>query len=142
MTIRGLGVAGALLALGLTGGAARADLLSRELPVETGKIVDLREANADGLRLDALQVELPRPDLPGGGVRLQVALTNTGEVPRRAGVAVALFDDQGRLVGVASGGSRMVALRPGQTKFYTLDVDHVVAEAARATKLRVSMESR
>jgi len=136
-----LSLTAALLVLG-QGGAAQGGLRSWDLAVEPGKILDLRETNPDGLRLDAVQVEPPRTDLPGAGLRLQVAVTNTAEVAWRAGVAVALFDDAGRLVGVASAGSRMVALRPGQQKFYTLDVDHVVAEAARATRMRLSLEGR
>jgi hypothetical protein len=130
-----------LIAIASLAGTVHADLQTAEHPFVTGKILSLKEANDQGMRLDAVQFHLPRRGM-GADLRAEVAVTNTADMALRVGIAIALFDDKGRLLGVASGGNRALALRPGQQKFYDLSFDHVGAEADQATKFRISVESR
>jgi hypothetical protein len=60
----------------------------------------------------------------------------------RPGVAVALHDDQDRLLGVASGGDKMFPLKPGRQGLYVMSVNHVNASAPSATRFSISVETR
>jgi hypothetical protein len=54
---------------------------------------------------------------------------------------VALFDNDGRLVGVADGGTSLVPLRGGRFKVYRLVFQNVNAAAPLATTFQISVES-
>ena len=69
-------------------------------------------------------------------------MAKPGQVTRRVGLAVALYDPNGRLVGVANGGTKMMALKPGQRKYYTLEFEGVNAEAHKAAKFQIALETR
>ena len=55
---------------------------------------------------------------------------------------VALFDEQGRLLGVASGGSRVNALKPSRQRTFKLVFDDVNREAYKAKTFQISIESK
>ena len=67
---------------------------------------------------------------------------NTAEQPRMVGVAIAVFDEAGRLVGVASGGSKLLPLKPERQKTYTLLFSHVNGGMHAAKTFRITLESR
>ena len=101
----------------------------------------------DGIRVDSVRFNLPLPkggrvSRTAGPAKVTVAISNAGPIARRLGVAVALFDAQGRLVGVASGGSRLTHLKAGRQKRYKLIFEDVHAEIAGATTFQISVESK
>jgi hypothetical protein len=134
--------------LGL-GWLAQADaaLLSKAYNFKDDVTLEVGESTADGLRLDSVRFRLPRTidgehTRTGGVVKAEVALSNTTAVGLKAGIAIALFDEGNRLVGVASGGSRLVSVKANRQKLYTLVFDNVNAEAHRAATFQISVESK
>ena len=122
-----------LLALALAP-AASASLMSKEYHFKPGVELQLGAASDDGLRLDAVLFQLPSPSgmmffRKGTRFTVEVAVSNTAEVSQKIGVAVALFDGKRRLVGATSGGSKMMAIRPGGQKIYKMTFDNVNGEA-------------
>ena len=79
---------------------------------------------------------------PGGPVRAEVAISNNGSKPMQVGIAMALFDEEGRLVGVASGGSKLLAIKPDRQSLYTLVVKDVNSRAHRASTFQITIERR
>jgi hypothetical protein len=137
----------AILLLLLLSLPAAAQLLSRSYEFKQGATLELGVATEDGLRVDTLRFNVPattggRYHRTGGAVTVDVALSNTAEAASKVGIAVALFDDQSRLLGVASGGSRLVALKPDRQKTYRLIFEDVNAEAFRAATFQISVESK
>jgi hypothetical protein len=125
----------------------RADLLSKQYLFKADVVLEVGAATADGLRLDAVRFTLPATQAErfvraSGLIRADVAVTNTTADSRKVGLAIALFDAEGHLVGVASGGNKLGAVKAGEQKNFTLVFDGVNAEAPRATTFRISLESK
>jgi hypothetical protein len=59
------------------------------------------------------------------GTRAQVEVTNTGKHPKVPGFATAVFDKDGRLLGVASGGTKFGTIKPGETETFDLNFSQV-----------------
>ena len=55
------------------------------------------------------------------GVRAQIEATNTSKRPRVPHFAVAVFDSEDRLLGVAGGGTRVGSVSPGDTETFDLN---------------------
>ena len=146
--MRRLWVAAVVLAICLTGLTAdHAALLSKQYHFKDGVTLEVGESTADGLRLDSVRFLLPATIdgeyyRTGGVVRAEVALSNTTGRGLKAGIAVALFDGANRLLGVASGGSKVVAVKANRQKRYTLVFDNVNGEAHRAETFQISIESK
>jgi len=86
----------------------------------------------DGLKINTIFFN--RREIKGGllkgadfGSRAQVEVTNGSKHAKVPGFSVAVFDAEDRLLGVASGGSRVASLKPEVTKAYDLSF-HFVAE--------------
>jgi len=132
------------VALAPYGGAG---LLSKEYHFKDGVMLEIGESTDDGLRLDSVRFRLPamldgEHSRTGGVARVEVALSNTTGAGLKAGIAVALFDDADRLLGVASGGSTLIPVKSNRQKRYTLVFDNVNGEAHRATTFQISIESK
>jgi hypothetical protein len=127
--------------------ATHAELLSKSYVFKAGVTLELGAETGDGLRVDSVKFKLPatvgeRTSRVAGLATAHVAVSNTGTSSQKVGVALALFDDEGRLLGVASGGTSLVAIKPGRQKAYTLVFDNVNTLAHRATKFQLSLESK
>jgi hypothetical protein len=129
------------------GGDARADTLSGTYVFKSGVTLEIGDETGDGLRLDSVEFQVPqsregRKMRVGGLVRVKVAVSNLGEKPRKVGVAVALIDAEGGLLGVASGGSALGSVRPDRQVTFTLVFDHVNRLSASAASFKVAMETK
>ena len=76
-----------------------------------------------------------------GILKADITVTNLGVEARKFGIAVALFDDEGRLLGVASHGTTF-PLKPERQAIYTLDFTNVNSELFKATKFKISIEPK
>ena len=76
------------------------------------------------------------------GTRAQVEVTNTGKAPRIPGFAVAVLDKDGRLLGVATGGTRVGTIAPGETETFDLNFIQVKERLALGDKFLLSIELR
>jgi len=142
--VRGLLMAVMLLAIM---GPTQANLLSKTYQFKQDVALTVGEGNDAGLRLDSVRFRLPAPvdgrlQRTSGVATVEVAVSNTSESSQKVGVALALFDEQGRLVGVASGGSRVRGLKSGRQKTYKLVFDDVNAELFETKTFQVSLETK
>ncbi len=128
------------------GGAAQAALISKTFKYRHGVLLEIGASSEDGLRLDSVQFFLPSdskgPFRFGPGVRADVAVSNLGPEAQKVGIAIALFDARGRLVGVASGGSALLAIKPQRQSFYSLTFKDVNNLAAEAVSFQISVERK
>jgi hypothetical protein len=127
--------------------APRMELFSKRFEFKAGVTLDIAELHPAGLRLDSVTFDLPvvegdRVLRTGGLVTARVAVSNTGPEPRRVGLAIALMDDDGRLLGVAGGGSKLAPIKPERQKVFSLVFDGVNTEAHRAKAFQISMEPK
>ena len=113
-----------LLTVGLlfvTGAPVRAEMLSKKYHFKPDVVLEIGADAPGGLRLDSVLFRLPRrvkgkSSRTGGPTSARVAVSNTSDSSVRVGLAIALVDDAGRLLGVASGGTRLAAIKPGRQK--------------------------
>jgi len=137
-----------LVLLGATvAGAAGTPLMSKTYKFKAGVALEIGAAMEDGVRLDTVRFRLPDeggglPFRLGAGVRAEVAVSNLGSSPCKVGVAIALFDAEGRLVGVASGGSALMAIKPERTSTYNLSFKDVNNRVAEAVSFQISVERK
>jgi hypothetical protein len=74
------------------------------------------------------------------GTRAVVDVTNTGTTKRKPGFAVAVFDAQDRLLGVASGGPTLGSVGAGETESFTLSFHDVMERIPRADHFILTVE--
>lgn len=127
--------------------AARAALFSKIYVFKPETTLDIGVEVESGLRLDTVRFSLPstlggRVVRTGGLAQADVAVSNIGSESRRVGIALAVFDDDNRLLGVASGGVKLFPLKPGRQTTYGLVFENVNAEIYKATKFQISVEPK
>lgn len=127
-------------------GPARADLLSKTFEYDAGRVLAVGSDVGKGIRIESVEF-LPgrsggRKPLLGGGPKVDVLVANTGEEPQKIGIAVAVYEPGGALVGVASGGSKWIAIKPGRKSYYTLSFDDVRRYFSRASKFQITVETK
>jgi len=76
------------------------------------------------------------------GTRAQIEVTNTGKFPKVPGFAVAVLDKHGRLLGVASGGTKFGTVEPGGTETFDLNFTQVKERLAFGDKFLLAIELR
>jgi hypothetical protein len=76
------------------------------------------------------------------GTRAQVEVTNAAKSHRIPGFAVAVFDQDGRLLGVASGGTKVGVIKPGTTETFDLNFTPVKERLPRGDHFVLSVELR
>lgn len=76
------------------------------------------------------------------GTRAHVTVTNTSARPRTPGFAVAVLDADGKLLGVASGGTKVGTVAPGGTEEFDLNFTQVKERLPKGATFLLSMELR
>jgi len=76
------------------------------------------------------------------GTRAQVEVTNTGKYPKVPGFAVAVLDKDGRLLGTASGGTKVGTIKPGETETFDLNFTQVKERLATGDRFLLAIELR
>lgn len=76
------------------------------------------------------------------GTRAQVEVTNTAAKARTPGFAVAVFDAEGRLLGAASGGTKLGTVKPGETETFDLNFTQVKERLPLGASFVLSVELR
>jgi hypothetical protein len=131
----------------LASASAPTALLSKRYEFKHGVILQMSATTPSGLRLDSVRFKMPatrgdRLTRTGGLLSARVAVSNTGDKSLKAGLAIALFDDEGRLLAVASGGNRLSGIKPDRQKTFSLVFEGVNAEAHKATAFQISLEAK
>ena len=76
------------------------------------------------------------------GTRAQVEVTNTARYPKIPGFAVAVLDKDGKLLGVASGGTKVGTIKPGETETFDLNFTQVKERLAKGDRFLLAIELR
>jgi len=102
-------------------------------------------AEVDGLKLNTIffnRREIQSGLLKGAefGTRAQVEVTNASNKTRIPNFAVAVFDDEERLLGVAIGGTKLLGVRPGNTETFDLNFSRVLQRLPKGTHFVLSLE--
>lgn len=74
------------------------------------------------------------------GTRAQLEVMNTAKRPRNPGFAVAVFDPEGNLVGVGSGGTKVGTVKPGETETFDLNFYQVMERLPRGATFHLAVE--
>ena len=122
---------------------ARAELFSKAYAFKPNTTLQVGAEMPGGLRLDSVEFVLPKEGVQGGtfdGPKVKVSISNLGTSAAKIGVAIAVTDADGRLVGVASGGTKVFPLRTDRQFIYKLSIDGVRSELAKGTVFRISVE--
>jgi hypothetical protein len=135
------------LILGLLAAApAGAAVVSKTYAFKPNTLLQVGVEMEGGLRLDTIEFVLTQDDgSPSGlfsGPKVKVAISNLGTASVKVDIAVAVFDDGGRLVGVASGGTKLFPLRPDRQMTYMLDFDRAAGELSSGTSFKITIESK
>jgi hypothetical protein len=125
---------------------ARAELFSKSYAFKANTNLQVGTEMPRGLRLDSVEFVLPKGDESQsstfGGPKAKVTISNLGKVSITVAIAIAVTDADGRLLGVASGGTKLFPLRAERQMAYSLDFDGVNAELAAGTVFRISVEPK
>jgi hypothetical protein len=125
----------------------RAELQTKKYVFKSDIILEMHADMSETVRLDTVRFMLPEKPKSGmiriGGLaKAEVAISNTGTESIKIGIAIAVVDDNDRLLGVASGGSRFLAIKAGRQSTYTLVFDDVNLDMDQATAFQISVETR
>lgn len=117
---------------------------SQKFPYQWDVLLPLK-AEIDGLKLSTIffnRRELRSGFLKGAefGTRAQIEVTNTGKRSRMPNFAVAVLDEDGRLLGVATGGSKITGVAPGETETFDLNFSRVLQRLPKGTSFVLSLE--
>jgi len=137
----------ALLALPAFAPASEAAMFSKTYVFKPDTTLEIGVEVESGLRLDTVRFDLPatadgKVVRTAGLVQARVALSNTSGGARKVGFAVALYDDENRLLGVASCGIGLFPLKSGRQGTYSCTFENVNAEIPRATKFQITIEPK
>jgi hypothetical protein len=118
---------------------------SFKLPFTWNALIPIKDAEADGLRIDSIYFNKREPKvwpLRGAdfGTRAKVQVTNTAAKSRIPGFAVAVFDAEDRLLGVATGGTKVGTVRPGATETFDLNFHQVLERLPKGDHFYLSVE--
>jgi len=100
-------------------------------------------AEVDGLKINSIFFNKRTMSLFRGaefGTRAVVDVTNTANTTRTPGFAVAVFDAENRLLGVASGGPKIGGVPAGETQAFDLSFHQVVERIPRADHFILTVE--
>jgi len=130
--------------LAVAGSDARAELFSKAYAFKPDTVLEVGTEIPGGLRLDSVEFVLPKPGEEQRGVfsgpKVKVGVSNLGASAVKIGVALAVTDADGRLVGVASGGTKLFPVRADRAIVYTLSINGVRSTLSEGTVFRISVE--
>ncbi|MGH9749190.1 MAG: FxLYD domain-containing protein [Candidatus Polarisedimenticolia bacterium] len=100
------------------------------------------------LSVGDVRAETIRFEWPATILRVKTAYKATVKVANgssrqaRIGVAVALYDADGRLIGAGSGGTTLGTIDPGDVAQFDVDFAHVTQRLEQAAQFHIALESR
>ena len=118
--------------------------LSQRLPFRWDVLLPVN-AELDGLKIKTIffnQRSFRSGPLKGAdfGTRAQVEVTNTARTSRVPGFAVAVFDADDQLLGVATGGTKLGSVRPGETETFDMPFHQVLQRLPKGDHFFLSIE--
>lgn len=144
--MRKITVMGALVALSLGVTGARAENFSKTYEFKPNTALKVGTDVREGLRLDSIEFVVPSNDPAQastfGGPKAKVTVSNVGKTSQTIAIAISVTDADGKLVGVASGGTKIFPLRAERQMTYTLDFGAVNSELANGKEFKFTIEPK
>jgi len=118
---------------------------SFKLPFRWDVLIPIQGVEVDGLKVTSIYFnkrEAKVWPLKGAdfGTRAKVEVTNTAATSRIPGFSVAVFDAEDRLLGTATGGSKIGGVRPGTTETFDLNFRQVLERLPKGDHFYLSIE--
>lgn len=118
--------------------------LSHRFKFHWDRLIPLN-VEVDGLKLNSIffnRREVRSGLLKGAdfGTRAEVEVTNTAKTPRIPGFVVAVFDEDGKLLGAASGGTKIGTVPPGNTETFQMNFRYVLERLPKGASFMISVE--
>ena len=132
----------AFLGLPATAPLADAAINSARYRFEGNRWLSLDLAVAD-VRTDVIRFDWPSTVL-GLKTRYKatVKVVNGSTNQISVGVAVAVYDAEGKLLGAGTTGTRIGTITPGDSAEFTIDFDHVTERLGDATQFQIALQTR
>jgi hypothetical protein len=118
---------------------------SFRLPFSWDTVIPIEGADVDGLKIKSIYFDKHEPKfwpLKGAdfGTRARVEAANTSTKSRVPGFAVAVFDAEDRLLGVATGGTKLGTVGAGTTETFDLNFHQVLERLPKGDHFYLSVE--
>ena len=118
---------------------------SFKLPFSWNQVIPIKDAELDGLKINSIYFNtrsLKLGPLKAGefGTRAHIEVTNASDKPRSPGFAVAIFDEDDRLVGVATGGTKLGPVHPGEIETFDLSFHQVTERISKGSRFYLAVE--
>jgi len=124
--------------------ASPLSFFSESLPFSWDRTIPLA-VNLDGLKVTSIFFNKRVVQILKGaefGTRAQVEVINTSQHPKVPGFAVAILDKEGRLLGVASGGTKFGTVKPGESETFDLNFSQVKERLPLGDRFLLAIELR
>ncbi|WP_306597909.1 hypothetical protein [Geothrix sp. 21YS21S-2] len=120
---------------------------SFRLPFTWNALIPIKGVEIDGLKVTSIYFNKREANvwpLKGAdfGTRAKVEVTNTAAKDRTPGFSVAVFDAEDRLLGVASGGTKIGSVGAGTTETFDLNFRQVLERLPKGDHFYLSIELR
>ncbi|HKN46924.1 MAG TPA: FxLYD domain-containing protein [Candidatus Polarisedimenticolia bacterium] len=101
------------------------------------------DLSVDDVRAEEIKFEWPATLLRfKSGYKGTVKVANGSSRQAAVGIAVALYDQDGKLVGAGTTGSTIGTIDPGDSADFTLDFTHVTSRLEQASQFQIALEVR
>ncbi len=101
------------------------------------------DISVDDVRAEEIKFEWPATVLRfKSGYKATVKVANGSTRQAAIGVAVALYDQDSKLVGAGTAGSTIGTIDPGDSADFTIDFTHVTGRLEQATQFQIALETR
>jgi hypothetical protein len=132
----------ALLSALLLAAPAGAEVNSARYKFEGNKWLSL-DLSVDEVRTDVIRFDWPSAVLGvKTGYKAVVKVVNGSTKQVSAGVAVALYDADGKLLGAGTTGTKIGTIDPGDSAEFTVSFDHVIERLAQTSQFQIALQTR
>ncbi len=131
-----------LLALAVCLSPAAGASNSARYKFEPNKALSL-DLSVDDVRLDAIRFEWPATLMRiKTGYKATVKVVNGSSRQATIGIAMVLYDQDGKLVGAGTAGTTLGTVDPGDSAQFTIDFAHVTERLEQAATFQIALETR
>ena len=97
----------------------------------------------EDVRTDTIRFDWPSTVLGfKTGYKATVKVVNGSSRQVSIGVAIVVYDDENKLIGVGSTGTKVGTLSPGDSADFTVEFDHVTERLNQATQFQIALQTR
>jgi hypothetical protein len=139
--VRGLATGLALFAALTLAAPAGAEVNSARYKFEGNKWLSL-DLTVDEVRTDVIRFDWPSAVLGiKSGYKAVVKVVNGSTKQVSAGLAVVLYDGDGKLLGAGTTGTKIGTIDPGDSAEFTVSFDHVIERLPQTSQFQIALQT-